>query len=159
MFANNEIGPIQPIKEIAEIAHEHGIIFHTDAVQACGNVPIDVKELGIDMLSLSSHKLYGPKGVGALYVKNNIEFESFIDGGHQEKGKRAGTENVAEIVGLGKACKLAKEGLTTHIRYLTKLREYYISEVERRIPNIIFNGPKEKWGLQNNEEASKEIIN
>ena len=147
------------IKEIAEIAHNYGIIFHTDAVQACGNIPIDVKKLGIDMLSLSSHKLYGPKGIGALYVKNGVEFESFINGGHQEKGKRAGTENVAGIVGLGKACKLAKEGLTTHIKYLTKLRDYYILEVERRISNIIFNGPKDKWGFQNNEVATKEIIN
>ena len=159
MFANNEIGTIQPIKEIAEIAHNYGIIFHTDAVQACGNIPIDVKKLGIDMLSLSSHKLYGPKGIGALYVKNGVEFKSFINGGHQEKGKRAGTENVAGIVGLGKACKLAKEGLTTHIKYLTKLRDYYILEVERRISNIIFNGPKDKWGFQNNEVATKEIIN
>lgn len=159
MFANNEIGTIQPIKEISTIAHNHGLIFHTDAVQACGNIPIDVKELGIDMLSLSSHKLYGPKGVGGLYVKSGIEFESLINGGHQEKGKRAGTENVAGIVGLGTACKLAKEGLNTHIRYLIKLRDYYISEIQRKIPNVVFNGPQDKWGLRNNEIASKEIIN
>ena len=145
MFANNEIGTIQPVKIISEIAHKRGITFHTDAVQACGNIPIDVKELGIDMLSLSGHKIYGPKGVGALYVKKEIDFENFIDGGHQEKGKRAGTENVPGIVGLGVACKLAKDGLNTHIRYLQKLRDYYISEIENKIPDALLNGPEE-WG-------------
>lgn len=145
MFANNEIGTIQPVKIISEIAHNKGIVFHTDAVQACGNIPIDVKELGIDMLSLSGHKIYGPKGVGALYVKKEIDFENFIDGGHQEKGKRAGTENVPGIVGLGVACKLAKDGLNTHIRYLQKLRDYYISEIENKIPDALLNGPEE-WG-------------
>lgn len=145
MFANNEIGTIQPVKIISEIAHNKGITFHTDAVQACGNIPIDVKELGIDMLSLSGHKIYGPKGVGALYVKKEIDFENFIDGGHQEKGKRAGTENVPGIVGLGGACKLAKDGLNTHIRYLQKLRDYYISEIENKIPDALLNGPEE-WG-------------
>ena len=98
MFANNEIGTLEPISEIAKIAKMHNIIFHTDAVQACGNVPIDVKRMGIDLLSLSGHKLYAPKGIGALYVRNGIEFERLIDGGHQEKNKRAGTENVAGIV-------------------------------------------------------------
>lgn len=145
MFANNEIGTIQPVKIISEIAHNKGIVFHTDAVQACGNIPIDVKEVGIDMLSLSGHKIYGPKGVGALYVKKEIDFENFIDGGHQEKGKRAGTENVPGIVGLGVACKLAKDGLNTHIRYLQKLRDYYISEIENKIPDTLLNGPEE-WG-------------
>lgn len=145
MFANNEIGTIQPVKIISEIAHNKGIVFHTDAVQACGNIPIDVKELGIDMLSLSGHKIYGPKGVGALYVKKEIDFENFIDGGHQEKGKRAGTENVPGIVGLGVACKLANDGLNTHIRYLQKLRDYYISEIENKIPDALLNGPEE-WG-------------
>lgn len=145
MFANNEIGTIQPVKIISEIAHNKGIVFHTDAVQACGNIPIDVKELGIDMLSLSGHKIYGPKGVGALYVKKEIDFENFIDGGHQEKGKRAGTENVPGIVGFGVACKLAKDGLNTHIRYLQKLRDYYIYEIENKIPDALLNGPEE-WG-------------
>ena len=148
MFANNEIGTIQAIKEISEIAHNAGIIFHTDAVQACGNIPIDVEKMGIDMLSLSGHKIHAPKGVGALYVKKGIEFENFINGGHQEKGKRAGTENVAGIVGLGEACKIAKQGLNTHIRYLTKLRDYYISEVERRIPSAVLNGPSDKKAIQ-----------
>ena len=99
MFANNEIGTIEPIEQISHIAKKHNIIFHTDAVQACGNVPIDVQKMGIDMLSLSGHKINAPKGIGALYVKDGIEFETYMDGGHQEHSKRAGTENVAEIVG------------------------------------------------------------
>lgn len=140
MFANNEIGTLEPIKEISKIAKENNIIFHTDAVQGAGNMPIDVKELGIDLLSISGHKLYGPKGIGALYVKEGIEFENIIYGGHQEKGKRGGTENVAGIVGLGEACKLANENLNTHMKYLKKLRNYYIQEVKRRIPKVILNG-------------------
>lgn len=148
MFANNEIGTIQPIKEIANIAHNAGIIFHTDAVQACGNISIDVEKLGIDMLSLSGHKIHAPKGIGALYVKKGIDFENFMNGGHQEKGKRAGTENVAGIVGLGEACRICKQGLNTHIRYLTKLRDYYISEIERKIPNVILNGPRDQNIIQ-----------
>ena len=108
MFANNEIGTLQPIKEIGEIARKHQLIFHTDAVQAVGNVNINVKELGIDSLSLSAHKFYGPKGVGALYVRKGVKFNKLIDGGHQEMNKRAGTENVAGIVGLGKAIELMK---------------------------------------------------
>ena len=144
MFANNEIGTIQNVEEISKIAKMYNIIFHTDAVQACGNIPIDVKKIGIDMLSLSGHKLHAPKGVGALYVKNGIEFTKFIDGGHQEKDKRASTENVPGIVGLGKACELANKNMNNHIEKLTKLRNYYISEVEKKIDNIKFNGPKEK---------------
>ena len=144
MFANNEIGTIQNVEEISKIAKMYNIIFHTDAVQACGNIPIDVKKMGIDMLSLSGHKLHAPKGVGALYVKNGIEFKKFIDGGHQEKDKRAGTENVPGIVGIGKACELANKNMNNHIEKLTKLRNYYISEVEKKIDNIKFNGSKEK---------------
>ena len=144
MFANNEIGTIQNVEEISKIAKMYNIIFHTDAVQACGNIPIDVKKMGIDMLSLSGHKLHATKGVGALYVKNGIEFTKFIDGGHQEKDKRASTENVPGIVGLGKACELANKNMNNHIEKLTKLRNYYISEVEKKIDNIKFNGPKEK---------------
>ena len=144
MFANNEIGTIQPIEEIAKIARKHNIIFHTDAVQACGNIKIDVKSLGIDMLSLSGHKLYGPKGIGALYVKKEINFDKLIDGGHQEKDKRAGTENVAGIVGLGKACKLANENLEKHMMHLKELRDYYISNVEKKIPYVVLNGSREK---------------
>ena len=144
MFANNEIGTIQPIEEISKIAKMYNIIFHTDAVQACGNVPIDVKKMGIDALSLSGHKLYGPKGVGALYVKNGIEFEKFMDGGHQQKNKRAGTENVAGIVGLGKACELAQNNLTAHMKHLEELRNYFISEVEKKIDGVKLNGAMEK---------------
>lgn len=143
MYANNEIGTIQPIEQIAKIAKENKIIFHTDAVQACGNIPIDVKKMNIDLLSLSGHKLYGPKGTGALYVKEGIELESLINGGHQEKGRRAGTENVAGFVGLGEACLLAKNNLITHERYLKKLRDYYIFEIEKNIPDTILNGDRE----------------
>lgn len=144
MFANNEIGTIEPIQEISRIAKKHNIIFHTDAVQACGNVEIDVRKLGIDMLSLSGHKLYAPKGVGALYVKEGIEFEKFMDGGHQEKDKRGGTENVTEIVGLGKAAELAKNNMERHKEHLRTLRDYYIKNIEERIPNAKLNGPIEK---------------
>ena len=144
MFANNEIGTVQPIEAIAEIAKKHDIIFHTDAVQACGNVPIDVQKMGIDALSLSGHKLYAPKGIGALYVKNGIEFERFMDGGHQERNKRAGTENVAGIVGLGKACELAEQNLRAHIEHLKNLREYFILQVQEKIPGAKLNGAREE---------------
>lgn len=140
MFANNEIGTIEPIEDIAKISNERNIVFHTDAVQAIGNVDIDVKSMGIDMLSLSGHKIYGPKGIGALYVKDNIDFEKFINGGHQEKNKRAGTENTAGIVGLGKAAELAKKNLTHHIGNVKELRNYYIEEVNKKISNIKVNG-------------------
>ncbi len=144
MFANNEIGTIQDIEEISKIAKMYNIIFHTDAVQACGNIPIDVKKLGIDMLSLSGHKFHAPKGIGALYVKKGIEFKKFIDGGHQEKDKRASTENVPGIVALGKASEIASKNLSHHVEYLSDLRNYYISEVENKIQGAILNGPKEK---------------
>ena len=142
MAANNEIGTIQPIEEIAKIAKMYNIIFHTDAVQACGNMHIDVKKMGIDALSLSGHKINAPKGVGALYIKSGIEFEKFIDGGHQENNKRAGTENVAQIVGLGKACEIARENLDNHMKYLQELRDYYINEIETRIQNVKLNGDR-----------------
>lgn len=144
MFANNEIGTIQPIEEIAKIAKEKNIIFHTDAVQAVGNVPINVKDMDIDMLSLSGHKIYGPKGIGALYVKKGIEFTKFMNGGHQEKNKRAGTENVASIVGLGKACELSEIGLKQHIKHLEELRDYYNKEIQNRIEDVKINGTMEK---------------
>ena len=140
MFANNEIGTIEPIEDISKVARMYNIPFHTDAVQACGNVPIDVKRMGIDALSLSGHKLYAPKGIGALYVKKGIEFEKFMDGGHQERNKRAGTENVAGIVGLGKACELAEQSMSFHIRYLTELRNYFISEIKNRNFDAKLNG-------------------
>lgn len=144
MYANNEIGTIQPIKEIAQIAHSHGIIFHTDAVQAVGNIPIDVKKMDIDMLSLSGHKLYAPKGIGALYVKKGIEFERFMDGGHQEKNKRSGTENVAEIVALGKACQIAEKNLEKYQEKLINMREYCLKKIKENIPNVHINGTMDK---------------
>ncbi len=143
MFANNEIGTIQPVEMVSKIARMYNIVFHTDAVQACGNLPIDVKRMGIDALSLSGHKLYAPKGIGALYVRNGIEFEKFMDGGHQEKNKRAGTENVAGIVGLGKACELAQVHLKEHRQHLKELRDYFIAQVEQKIEGAVLNGSKE----------------
>ncbi len=143
MFANNEIGTIQPIEMISKIAKMYNIIFHTDSVQACGNVPIDVQKMGIDSLSLSGHKLYAPKGIGALYVKNGIHFEKFMDGGHQERDKRAGTENVAGIVGLGKACEIATNNLKWHMSHLKELRDYYIEKIKEKIPDAILNGGME----------------
>ena len=153
MAANNEIGTIQPIEEISKIAKMYNIIFHTDAVQTCGNMHIDVKKMGIDALSLSGHKINAPKGVGALYIKSGIEFEKFIDGGHQENNKRAGTENVAQIVGLGKACEIARENLDKHMKYLQELRDYYINEIETRIQNVKLNGDR-KMRLPGNANFS-----
>lgn len=140
MFANNEIGTIQPIKEIAEIAKNANVIFHTDCVQAVGNVKINVKEMGIDLLSMSAHKFYGPKGVGALYVRNGIEFSKIQDGGHQERDKRAGTENVAGIVGLGKAIELADCNLENYNSKLLKLRNYFIREITTKYETVKING-------------------
>lgn len=158
MFANNEIGTIEPIEQISKIAKKHNIIFHTDAVQACGNIKIDVKDMGIDMLSLSGHKINAPKGVGALYIREGIEFDRFLDGGHQEKNKRAGTENVAEIVGLGKACEIAKNNLESHINKLKELRDFYINQVEEKIDNIKLNGPRDNR-LPGNANISFKRVN
>ena len=144
MYANNEIGTIEPVKETAQIAHSHGIIFHTDAVQAVGNIPIDVRKMNIDMLSLSGHKLYAPKGIGALYVKSGIEFERFMDGGHQEKNKRSGTENVAEIVALGKACQIAEKNIEQYQQKLKNLRDYCLNKIQEKIPDIYINGTMER---------------
>lgn len=144
MFANNEIGTIQTIEEIGKIAKENNIYFHTDAVQAVGNVKIDVQKLNIDSLSLSGHKFYGPKGIGALYVKTGVKFEKFIDGGHQERNKRAGTENVAGIVGIGKAIELAYENLDEHNKKIKELRDYYVEQVKEKIPYIKINGDMKK---------------
>ena len=144
MFANNEIGTIEPIAEIGKIAKEHNIVFHTDAVQAVGSVKIDVKEMNIDSLSLSGHKLYGPKGIGALYVRKGVRFQKFVNGGHQERNKRAGTENVPGIVGLGKAIELAYQNLDEHNKKIKELRDYYVAEVQKRIPYIKINGDMEK---------------
>lgn len=140
MFANNEIGTIQPIEQIGKIAKMNNIYFHTDAVQAIGNVRIDVTELGIDLLSMSAHKFYGPKGVGALYVKEGIDFTKIQDGGHQEKDKRAGTENVAGIVGLGKAIEIANLNLENYNSKLLKLRNFFINEITSKYKDIRING-------------------
>lgn len=158
MTANNEVGTVQPIEEIAKIAHDNNIVFHTDAVQAIGNVQLDVEKMKIDMLSLSSHKINGPKGVGALYIKNGIEVEKFINGGHQEKDRRAGTENVAGIVGIGKAAEIARKNMETHIRNLSKIRDYYIKKVQKEIPNIRINGSMENR-LPGNANISFKGIN
>jgi cysteine desulfurase len=144
MFANNEIGTIQPIKEIGEIAKEKGVIFHTDAVQALGNVEIDVKELNIDLMSISSHKIYGPKGIGALYIRKGVKIHSFVHGGAQERRRRAGTENVPGIVGFGKACEMAMEDLNSHINHLKTLREKLIKGIMERIDYVRLNGHPEK---------------
>ena len=140
MYANNEIGTIEPIKEIGKIAKRHNIIFHTDAVQAIGNVEIDVKRDNIDLLSMSGHKFYAPKGIGVLYVKDGITFQKLQDGGHQERDKRAGTENVAGIVGIGKAIELAYDKLEYNIKKQKDLREYLIKQVENKFPMSKING-------------------
>lgn len=157
MFANNEIGTIEPIREIGKIAKENNIVFHTDAVQAIGNVKIDVQKLNIDMLSMSGHKFYAPKGVGALYVKEGINFEKLQDGGEQEKNKRAGTENVAEIVGLGKAIELIYSEFNEYNKKLKSLRDYYISEVEKNIDGIKINGDLENRLAGNANISFKDI--
>ncbi|WP_026889132.1 cysteine desulfurase NifS [Clostridium beijerinckii] len=141
MFANNEIGTIQPIKEIGEICREKKVFFHTDAVQAVGNVPVDVKEMNIDMLSLAGHKIYGPKGIGVLYIKKGIKIDNLIHGGAQEKNRRAGTENIASIVGLGKALELATNNLEDHMKRLTALKEKLIAGL-LEIPYTKLNGPR-----------------
>lgn len=143
MFANNEIGTVEPIKEIAEIAKSKNILFHTDAVQALGNMAIDVKELGIDMMSVSGHKLYAPKGVGALYIRNGVKIHNLIHGGGQERKKRAGTENTASIAAFGKACEIAQNNLESHIENTKKLRDRLIEGVLERIPHTIVTGDLE----------------
>ena len=144
MSANNEIGTIQPIAEIGKIAKEHGIFFHTDAVQAFGHIPIDVEEMQIDILSASGHKIHGPKGIGFLYIRKNVRIGAFIHGGSQERGKRAGTHNVPGIVGLAAAAKIAKENLESNIEYETKLRDYAISRIENEIPFAVLSGHRTK---------------
>ena len=140
MFANNEVGTIQPIKQISNIAHKYNAIFHTDAVQAVGNVKIDVQEMGIDLLSMSAHKFYGPKGVGALYVRKNVNFVQLQNGGHQENDKRAGTENVAGIVGLGKAIELADKNMEENNKKLLWLRQYFLEQIKKKNLYITING-------------------
>lgn len=149
MFANNEIGTIQPISEFAKISHSHNVPFHTDAVQAIGKVPIDVKAMDIDFLSISSHKLNGPKGVGALYIRKSFEIDPVILGGGQEHGLRSGTENVASIVGFGKACEIAKTNLESNISKMLSLRDNLIQKITDDIPEVTINGDR-KSRLPNN---------
>ena len=143
MFANNEIGTIEPIAEIAEIAKEKKILFHTDAVQAVGAVPIDLKELKVDMMSMSAHKFNGPKGVGALYVRQGVRLTNLIEGGAQERGKRAGTENLPGIIGLAKALELATESIEEKDKKISAMRDYIIKNIEEKIPYCRLNGHRE----------------
>ncbi len=143
MFANNEVGTIQPIKEISEICHKKNIFFHTDAIQAIGKVMFNVKELGVDLVSISSHKINGPKGVGALYIRSGVNIEPFIVGGGQENGLRSGTENVANIVGFGKACQLAYENFEKNISHVKNLRDILVSKILKEIPYVTVNGHPE----------------
>ncbi len=140
MYANNEIGTIQNISEIGEIAKQNNIYFHTDAVQAIGTLEIDVNKQNIDSLSLSAHKFYGPKGIGVLYIRKGIKFQKFIDGGHQERNKRAGTENVANIVGLSKALEIANRDLIEHRKQIENLRNYFESQIVKSIDSVVING-------------------
>lgn len=149
MMANNEIGSIQPVKEIGEICREKKIFFHTDAVQAVGHIPVDVKEMNMDLLSLAAHKFYGPKGVGALYVKKGIKIHNLVHGGGQEKNRRAGTENVAGIVGLGKAIEFATDNMEEHNKTLTYLRDKLMNGL-LEIPHTRLNGPKGENRLPGN---------
>lgn len=144
MYANNEIGTIQPIEDIVKIAREKGIYFHTDAVQAVGHIQINVKELGIDLLTISAHKLNGPKGIGALYIKKGVNIDSFVDGGDQEMKRRAGTENTAGIVGFGKAIELAVTDIDKKNAYVKNLRDTAINGILSHIPDTFLNGDIEK---------------
>ena len=157
MYANNEIGTIEPIAEIAEIAKEKGILMHTDAVQAAGAVPIDLSKLKVDMMSLSAHKFNGPKGVGALYIRSGVRIENFIDGGAQERGKRAGTENLPGIIGLAKALELASTSMEEKDKKITALRDYVIKNIEEKIPYCRLNGHRTQR-LPGNVNFSFEFI-
>ncbi len=143
MYVNNEMGAIQPVEEIGAIAEKHGILFHTDGVQAAGNVPVDVKAVNVDMMSMSSHKIYGPKGIGALYVKKGVNLPAYMHGGAQEKKKRAGTENVPAIVGFGKAAEIARENFDAHVKHVSSLRDHFVERVLAEIPYTHYNGSRE----------------
>ncbi|MBR0189605.1 MAG: cysteine desulfurase [Clostridia bacterium] len=158
MLANNEVGTIEPIKEIAEIAHEHGAVCFTDAVQAAGVLKIDVKELGVDMMSMSSHKIYGPKGVGALYIRNGLLIDSIITGGHQERMKRGGTTNVAGVVGFAEAFKIADRDREKNFEYVSSLRDRFIDRVLAEVPFVKLNGPRKENRLPANADFSFRFI-
>lgn len=157
MFANNEIGTIEPVKEIGMIAKEHGVLFHTDAVQAFGQVPIDVNEMNIDMLSSSAHKINGPKGIGFLYIRKGVKIRSFVHGGAQERKRRAGTENVPGIVGYGVAAKRAAESMEERTKKERELRDYLIERVLKEVPYVKLNGDPVKR-LPNNMNFSFRFI-
>ena len=157
MMANNEVGTIEPIKEIAEIAHSVGALMFTDAVQAAGVLKIDVKELGVDLMSMSAHKIYGPKGVGALYIRNGVKVESILTGGHQERMKRGGTTNVAGIVGFAEAFKISVRDLEKNAEYVSSLRDHFIDRVLSEVPFVKLNGPR-KNRLPANADFSFKFI-
>ena len=144
MMANNEIGTIEPIKEMANLAKEAGILFHSDGVQAVGKIPVDVKDLNVDYMTISCHKIYGPKGIGALYVRRGSPIDSFVKGGHQERGLRAGTYNAPSIIAFGKAAELARENLNVYMKHTEALRQRFIKKMKENIPNIHINGHPEK---------------
>lgn len=156
MYANNEIGTIEPIEELVKVAHDKGVLFHTDAVQAVGNVPVDVKKLNVDMLSMSAHKIYGPKGVGALYIRKGLRIDTLLQGGAQERNRRAGTENVAGIVGFGTAIELITKNIDEHIKKLTRLRDKLIDGI-LKIPYTRLNGHPIKR-LPGNVNVSFEFV-
>lgn len=159
MFANNEIGTIEPVKELCEIAHKHGAIFHTDAVQATGSVRYDVKELGVDMLSMSAHKFYGPKGMGALYLRNGLRMEKFVTGGEQERAHRGGTTNTPGVVGMGAAIEDAMSTLEEDSAYVASLRDRFVDKVLAQVDDIYYNGPKDtSRRLPNNANFSFRYI-
>lgn len=157
VYANNEVGTINPISEIGKAVHDAGVFFHTDAVQAAGHLNLDVQALNVDLLSLSAHKFYGPKGIGMLYVRNGVKITRLVHGGAQERKKRAGTENVPEIVGMAKALELANKELEEKNNSLCKLRDYMIAELQNRIPHIKLNGHPTKR-ISNNVNFSLEFI-
>ena len=157
MLANNEIGTIQPIKKISKIAKKNNILFHTDSVQAVGNIKIDVQDMNIDAPSLSAHKFYGPKGIGVLYLRDGIKFRKYLNGGHQERNRRAGTENVAGIVGLSKAMSLSYENLEENNKRIIELRNYFINEIKKNIKKIKINGDLENR-LPGNINVSFEFV-
>ncbi len=159
MYANNEVGTIEPIKEIVEIAHSHGILCHTDAVQAMGAMRINVKDLGVDMMSFSAHKFNGPKGMGALYIKTGVTVGRLISGGHQERTRRGGTTNVPGVVGFAEALRLTYETLDEDVKYVASLRDRFIKRVTEEIPYVKLNGPKDGTKrLPNNADFSFEYI-
>ncbi len=149
MWANNEVGTIQPIAELAKICNEKKILFHTDAIQALGKTPIDLKEIGVDLLSVSSHKIYGPKGVGALFIRKGVKINPIILGGGQEKGFRSGTENVASIIGFGKAAELARLNLKKNLEHMKELRNHLIAKIQNEIPHVKLNGDSDKRLVNN----------